>query len=200
MLYTFSFMILSLLSSLSQAQGLESISPKAPINEFPILGLGTWGLGLNGKAKNASDAIAGAIEVGYRNFDTAARYDNQKLLAPGFKEGLRRTGLKREDIWVTSKLWTDRSVRFLFFFLSVDKELDGKRLYENKADVYFFAFTRHGDKCEQALKETLNELQMEYLDLYLMHFPVGEGGVFDHIKVSSRITFDPFSITLAKLG
>jgi diketogulonate reductase-like aldo/keto reductase len=95
------------------SQKLESISPKAPINEIPILGLGTYLLNLS--PQNASDAIAGAMEIGYRHFDTAAVYLNEKMLAPGFKEGLRRTKMDRSEIWVTSKLWNNRCVFFEFW-------------------------------------------------------------------------------------
>jgi alcohol dehydrogenase (NADP+) len=94
------------LFALRSAQAPGRLSPKAPITEIPILGLGTYLLNLS--PQNASDAVAGAIELGYRAFDTAAIYNNQKLLAPGFQKGLEKTGLKREDIWVTSKLWNNR--------------------------------------------------------------------------------------------
>lgn len=98
--------ILALVASVT-AQGLETIQPfKGPFNEIPILGLGTFQVTLN--AQNASETVAAAIHAGYRHIDTAAIYGNQKLLAPGIQEGLKRAGIRREDLWVTSKLWNDR--------------------------------------------------------------------------------------------
>ena len=56
------------------------------------------------------------------------------------------------------------------------------RAWKNSyADEKFWE--RHGSQCEQGLKETLNELGLEYLDLYLMHFPIGNGQFFDHVEV-----------------
>jgi diketogulonate reductase-like aldo/keto reductase len=74
----------------------------------PILGLGTWGIELT--SWNVTETIASAIQTGYRHFDCATYYGNQRLIAPGIKEGLRRTGLSRGDLWITSKLWNDRLV------------------------------------------------------------------------------------------
>lgn len=77
-----------------------------PLDSPPILGLGTWGIELTGG--NVTELIASAIETGYRHIDCAVYYANQKLIGPGIKEGLRRTGLSRSDLWITSKLWNDR--------------------------------------------------------------------------------------------
>lgn len=146
----FLFSLLALTAHVS-SQDLEAITPPAgqgSLSRIPILGLGTYLVNLN--IQNSTDVIAGAIQNGYRSFDTAAIYNNQKQLAPGFREGLKGTGLQREDLWITSKLWNNR----------------------------------HGADCAKGLSETLGELGLEYLDLYLMHFPVGNGKVFDHVAVS----------------
>jgi alcohol dehydrogenase (NADP+) len=73
------------------------------VSSIPQLGLGTWYLSDN----NTSEVIATAIENGYRHIDCAKIYGNQQEIGVGIKEGLRRTGLKREDLWITSKLWND---------------------------------------------------------------------------------------------
>jgi diketogulonate reductase-like aldo/keto reductase len=74
------------------------------LNEVPRVGLGTAGI-----TGNASvDIIAGAIQKGFRHIDSAAIYKNENTTGAGIAEGLRRTGLKRENIWVTTKLWKDR--------------------------------------------------------------------------------------------
>ena len=75
----------------------ESSSP-LPI---PLLGFGTWNL----NRSNASDVVSYAIQTGYRHIDCAAAYRNQKEVGKGIAEGLKKEGLKRSDIWVTSKLW-----------------------------------------------------------------------------------------------
>jgi hypothetical protein len=92
----------------TEAQGLSAITPPKgkSIDSIPILGLGTFGLQNN--EQNTTDAIAGAIQMGYRHFDAAAIYRNERLVGLGIAEGLKRTGLKREDIWVTTKLWDNR--------------------------------------------------------------------------------------------
>jgi alcohol dehydrogenase (NADP+) len=156
--------VLVSLAAQSYSQGFELVTPtpgKGPLTKIPILGLGTYLVNLN--IQNSTEVIAGAIQNGYRSFDTAAIYNNQKQLAPGFVEGLKRTGLKREDLWITSKLWNNR----------------------------------HGGDCERGLNETLAELGLEYLDLYLMHFPVGNGRVFDHVAVSK--SFFPSFILLSSI-
>ena len=63
---------------------------------IPQLGLGTYSL--NGEA--GATAIATAIELGYRHFDTAVRYGNEEAVG----EGIRRSGIDRSDLFVTTKL------------------------------------------------------------------------------------------------
>ena len=84
---------------------LRPSKPPSPI-DIPHLGFGTWNLSPN--EHNASAAVSHAIEVGYRHIDCAAAYGNEKDVGQGIKEGLKKAGLKREDIWVTSKLWNDK--------------------------------------------------------------------------------------------
>jgi len=63
---------------------------------IPKLGLGTWFIG----DENAGQAVKDAAEIGYRHFDTAQAYGNEK----GVGEGVRACGVKREDMFVTTKL------------------------------------------------------------------------------------------------
>lgn len=64
--------------------------------EMPALGLGTWPL----DDGEAADAVVAAVEAGYRLFDTAIRYGNET----GVGEGLRRSGVARDEVFVTTKL------------------------------------------------------------------------------------------------
>lgn len=88
------------------AKGLEDQFPLTNDGEpdVPLLGFGTWNLDLS----NASEAVSVAIQAGYRHIDAAAAYYNQELVGKGIADGLKKTGLKRSDIWVTSKLWNDQ--------------------------------------------------------------------------------------------
>jgi len=63
--------------------------------QIPAIGLGTWPMGNS----ETADAIATAAVAGYRLFDTAENYGNEA----GVGEGLRRTGLPREEVFITSK-------------------------------------------------------------------------------------------------
>lgn len=69
--------------------------PLAHGPRIPLIGLGTWPL----PDKEAAGAVASAVEAGYRLFDTAENYRNEA----GVGEGLRRSGIAREDIFITSK-------------------------------------------------------------------------------------------------
>lgn len=89
------------------AQNQIPISYDVP-SHIPAIGFGTWNLKIS--STNTSAAVATAIKTGYRHIDCAAAYDNQKDVGQGIKDGLEETGLKREDIWVTSKLWNDQYV------------------------------------------------------------------------------------------
>lgn len=104
--------------------------------QIPAIGLGTFS-----SDQYAGDVIAegvkGAIGVGYRHIDCAAVYGNEPLIGQALRE-VMQAGLKRDELWITSKLWND-------------KHLD--------QDVI--------PACEQSLKD----LQLDYLDLYLVHWP-----------------------------
>ena len=66
---------------------------------IPQVGLGVWKTPDDG----AGDAVAAALDVGYRHVDTAAAYKNER----GVGEGLRRAGVPREEVFVTTKLWNE---------------------------------------------------------------------------------------------
>ncbi len=104
--------------------------------KMPAIGLGTFGSDrFSGEA--IAEAVSGAAEVGYRHVDCAAVYGNEHLIGQSFKELMAR-GLKREELWVTSKLWNDK---------------------HGEHDVI--------PSCEKSLRD----LQLDYLDLYLIHWP-----------------------------
>ena len=64
--------------------------------EIPKLGLGTWMI----EDENAANAVKAAIEMGYLHIDTAQAYGNEK----GVGEGIRTSGVAREDLFVQTKL------------------------------------------------------------------------------------------------
>jgi len=65
--------------------------------KIPALGLGTWCL----SGAQATELVAGALRDGYRHIDTAAMYDNEVAVG----EGLRASGVAREEIFLTTKVW-----------------------------------------------------------------------------------------------
>ena len=75
----------------------------SPLASIPPIGLGTFGSDRYGPAQVA-EAVRGAAEVGYRHFDCAAVYGNEREVGAA----LRSTGLPRDEYWVTGKLWNDR--------------------------------------------------------------------------------------------
>lgn len=91
-------------SSLPTSKGDRTPSP-LKIDAIPLLGFGTWNL-----KENCTEAVSYAIQIGYRHIDCAKAYGNEKEVGQGIAEGLMKTGLKREDLWITSKLWNDAYV------------------------------------------------------------------------------------------
>lgn len=103
---------------------------------MPRLGLGVW---------NAEDgdevekAVQTAIEAGYRLIDTAAIYKNEA----GVGSGIRASGVPREELFVTTKLWnSDQGAK----------------------------------NVQSAFDESLEKLGLDYVDLYLIHWPMPEVG------------------------
>lgn len=66
--------------------------------EIPCVGFGTW---QSPDGEVAINAVQHAVQCGYRHIDTAAGYHNE----PSVAEGIKRSGVKRENIFITSKLW-----------------------------------------------------------------------------------------------
>ena len=103
--------------------------------KMPLLGLGTW----KSQPGEVKASVYEAIRVGYRHIDAAWVYKNQDEVGEGIAQAISEGIVKREDLWVTSKLWNHCHA---------------------KADV------------EPHLRETLDQLKLDYLDLYLIHWPV----------------------------
>jgi diketogulonate reductase-like aldo/keto reductase len=66
--------------------------------DMPQFGIGTFGIPDNAIA---ADAVSFALKNGYRHIDTAHAYNDEK----GVGDGLRQSGVPREQVWITSKLW-----------------------------------------------------------------------------------------------
>ncbi|MFX1498602.1 MAG: aldo/keto reductase [Promethearchaeota archaeon] len=112
------------------------INSKVKLNnetEIPILGLGTWSL----LGKQVKKAILWALDTGYRLFDTATIYENEKEIG----EALKISEIPREEIFITTKVW--------------------------KSD--------HGyTNTLRAFEKSLKSLGLDYIDLYLIHWPDSE--------------------------
>lgn len=65
--------------------------------KIPLLGLGTWEL----RGRTCARVVEQALRLGYRHIDTAQLYDNEREVG----EGLRASGVKRDDVFVTTKIW-----------------------------------------------------------------------------------------------
>src|SRR6478609_7844933 len=77
-----------------------SLSAGTTTIDIPQLGFGVWQV----PDAEVTDAVATALEVGYRSIDTAAPYENEE----GVGRALARTGVPREEIFLTSKVWNDQ--------------------------------------------------------------------------------------------
>jgi 2,5-diketo-D-gluconate reductase B len=66
--------------------------------KIPSIGLGTWEL----RGRTCARLVEQALKLGYRHFDTAQIYENEREVG----EGLHASGVKRDDVFVTTKIWT----------------------------------------------------------------------------------------------
>ena len=97
--------------------------------EIPLLGLGTYKM----SKEEAEQATLHALKTGYRHIDTARRYDNEDAVG----RAIKKSGIPREDIFVTTKLWITDFLR-----------------------------------AERTFEQSRAKLGLDYVDLYLLHFPV----------------------------
>src|SRR5699024_10455480 len=101
--------------------------------EMPIEGYGVFQI----DPEETERCVLEALAAGYRSLDTAATYGNEE----GVGKAIKKSGVAREDIFLTSKLWV--------------------------ADQGY-------EKAKKAFEKTLEKLGTDYLDLYLIHQPLGD--------------------------
>ncbi|MBP7524884.1 MAG: aldo/keto reductase [Propionivibrio sp.] len=103
---------------------------------IPAVGIGTFGSD-RFSGDEVAAAVLGAISVGYRHIDCAAVYGNEHLIGGGLQKAIEG-GIKREDLFVTSKVWNNM----------------------------------HGDgDVLLSVAKTLRDLRLDYLDMFLVHWP-----------------------------
>ena len=111
---------------------------------IPKVGLGTY----NMDSKESEFMTYEAIKYGYRHIDTAAVYKNEDGVSRALERIFNETQLKREDIFITTKLWPGGLIK-----------LDRVRDYKDTL---------------KSFEKSLMRLNLEYIDLYLIHSPHGK--------------------------
>jgi alcohol dehydrogenase (NADP+) len=101
--------------------------------KIPCIGMGTFGSDKYGPALIAG-AVAGALRYGYRLFDCASVYSNEDLIGEAFEAAFREGVLRRDECFITSKVWNDMHGRG-DVLLSLAKTLKDLRL--DYVDAYF---------------------------------------------------------------
>ncbi len=100
---------------------------------MPCIGMGTFGSD-RFTPEQVAAAVSGAIKVGYRMFDCAAVYGNEHLIGEVFQDAFDNGIVKREELFITSKVWNDMHGRG-DVLISCAKSLKDLRL--NYIDAYF---------------------------------------------------------------
>jgi alcohol dehydrogenase (NADP+) len=116
------------------------------------IGLGTW----KSATEDVYKAVYHALTHGYRHIDCAPIYMNEKPVGQAIHDSISSSGIQREDLWITSKLWN--------------------------------SFHAYNDAIS-ALKETLHFMQLDYLDSFLIHWPVAMKKSVGHARAQSASDF-----------
>ena len=125
---------------------------------IPAVGFGLWKI----PKSECADTVYQAIKNGYRHFDSASDYGNEKEVGDGLKRAFDEGLCHRDDVWVTSKLWNTCHAK---------------------------------EHVQPALERSLEDLQLDYLDLYLIHFPIALEFVPFETRYPAEWLFDPSSST-----
>ena len=126
-----------------QSNGLTI--PVSNSKPMPAVGLGYWKV----EESAAAALTVEAVRMGYRLLDCASDYGNEANVGEGIAEVARLGLCKREELWVTSKLWNT---------------------YHRPEHV------------KLAVQRSLRDLKLDYLDLYLIHFPIA----LQHVPFETR--------------
>src|ERR1700746_1703391 len=106
--------------------------PLADGNEIPLLGLGVWQVPNGPECVNA---VRWALELGYRHIDTAQAYGNE----PSVGQGLRESGVPREDVFLTTKFYPRRGGD-----PAAETERSLRRLGVDQVDLYIIHWPQNG--------------------------------------------------------
>lgn len=121
---------------------------------MPAVGLGLWKV----PKPNAAELVRQGIAAGYRHLDAACDYGNEPEVGAGIRAALADGVCRRDELWVTSKLWNTYHAR---------------------------------DHVRQAVERSLTDLGLDYLDLYLIHFPIAQAFVPFETRYPPGWFFDP---------
>ena len=123
-------------------------------SKMPSVGLGLWKL----DQSETTSIIVDGIKSGYRHLDSAADYGNEIQVGEGIKRVLDQGICRREDLWITSKLWNT---------------------------------FHHPEHVLPACEKSLRDLGIDYLNLYLIHFPISLKYVDFDTRYPPEWIFDP---------
>jgi D-xylose reductase len=143
-------------NDLQVAQDSDFMTPSLELtsgDRLPVIGLGTWKIGKD----RAAQVVIEAAGLGYRHFDCACDYGNEREVGAGLRTAMQQ-GLRRDELWITSKLW----------------------------NTYHAA-----EHVRPACERSLRDLGLDYLDLYLIHFPIAQRFVPFATRYPPEWVFDP---------